>query len=124
MATNTSTRAAPAKKKGSLLILMLVTPVALLLLPTTLVLAPAMIPTIVARIVDPGPGRHLTINATGAIAALLLEIGLPAEGLRGIAVVSRAGGLVGHLLEERETHAGRAFWEMIERETPYEDPIG
>lgn len=73
---------------------------------------------------DRQAGRHLTINATGAIAALLLEIGLPAEGLRGIAVVSRAGGLVGHLIEERETHAGRAFWEMIERETPYEDPIG
>jgi len=71
---------------------------------------------------DRQAGRHLTINATGAIAALLLEIGLPAEALRGIAVVSRAGGLIGHLLEERETHSGRAFWEAIDRESPYEDP--
>jgi citrate synthase len=73
---------------------------------------------------DRQAGRHLTINATGAIAALLLEIGLPAESLRGIAVVSRAGGLIGHLLEERESHSGRAFWELIDRESSYEGPAG
>jgi citrate synthase len=71
---------------------------------------------------DRQAGRHLTINATGAIAALLLEIGLPVGAMRGIAVVSRAGGLVGHLLEERETRSGRFFWEMIDAESPYEDP--
>jgi citrate synthase len=71
---------------------------------------------------DRQAGRHLTINATGAIAALLLDIGLPAESLRGIAVVSRAGGLIGHLLEERETHSGRAFWEAIDQGSPYEAP--
>jgi citrate synthase len=71
---------------------------------------------------DRQAGRHLTINATGAIAALLLEIGLPAESLRGIAVVSRAGGLIGHLLEERETHSGRAFWEAIDQGSPYQAP--
>lgn len=71
---------------------------------------------------DRSAGRHLTINATGAIAALLLEIGLPAESLRGIAVVSRAGGLVGHLLEERATRSGRAIWQMVDGEIEYEDP--
>jgi citrate synthase len=71
---------------------------------------------------DRRAGRHLTINATGAIAALLLEIGLPAESLRGIAVVSRAGGLVGHLLEERATHSGRAIWELVDGAIAYEDP--
>ena len=73
---------------------------------------------------DRQAGRHLTINATGAIAALLLEIGLPAESLRGIAVVSRAGGLVGHLLEERETHSGRAIWEAIDQGIQYEAAEG
>ena len=53
----------PAKKRGgSLIVLLLVVPVALILLPTTLVLVPAMIPALVARVVDPGPGRHLTIT--------------------------------------------------------------
>ncbi len=52
----------PAGKKGRLLLICLVTPVALLLLPSTLVLIPAMVPTLVARVVDPDPGRHLTIT--------------------------------------------------------------
>jgi hypothetical protein len=71
-ATKAATPLTTKKRGGSLLILLLLTPVALLLLPTTLVLLPAMIPTAVARIVDPGPGRHLTItvgslNLAGAL---------------------------------------------------------
>jgi citrate synthase len=69
---------------------------------------------------DRQAGRHLTINATGAIAALLLEIGIPVEIMRGIAVVSRAGGLTGHIIEERETHSGRYLWNLAERSIPYE----
>ena len=71
---------------------------------------------------DRQAGRHLTINATGAIAALLLEIGLPVEIMRGIAVVSRAGGLTGHIVEERATHSGRQIWNMVEHAIPYEEP--
>lgn len=73
---------------------------------------------------DRQAGRHLTINATGAIAALLLEIGLPVEIIRGIAVVSRAGGLTGHIVEERQTHAGRYIWNLVEHSIPYEEPKG
>jgi citrate synthase len=69
---------------------------------------------------DRQAGRHLTINATGAIAALLLEIGLPVEIMRGIAVVSRAGGLTGHIVEERETRSGRHIWNLVEHSIPYE----
>jgi citrate synthase len=70
---------------------------------------------------DRQAGRHLTINATGAIAALLLEIGLPPEIMRAIAVVSRAGGLPGHILEEQETHSGRYIWNLVEHAIPYEE---
>lgn len=52
----------PAKRNGRWLLISLAMPVALLLLPSTLVLIPAMVPTLVARIVDPAPGRHLTIT--------------------------------------------------------------
>ena len=51
----------PAKKRNWLLI-SLAMPVALLLLPSTLVLLVAMVPTMVARVVDPAPGRQLTIT--------------------------------------------------------------
>ena len=56
--------AAPAapKKKGKWLYICLGMPVALMLLPSTIVLAVAMVPTLVARIVDPSPGRQLTIT--------------------------------------------------------------
>lgn len=73
-----------------------------------------------ARAVDEAYGRHITINATGAIAAVLGEIGFPHEVARGVAVVSRAAGLVGHILEERRGPAGRFIWELTEREVPYE----
>jgi len=74
-----------------------------------------------AREVDAARGRHVTINATGAIAALLGEIGIPREVMRGVAVVSRSAGLVGHLLEERQDPAARYLWERAEAEVQYKD---
>jgi citrate synthase len=71
--------------------------------------------------VDAALGRHITINATGAIGALLLEIGIPVSAMRAFSVVSRAGGLVGHLLEEQETHSGRAIWAAAKATVPYSE---
>ena len=76
----------------------------------------------VGRAVDAALGRHITINATGAIGALLLEIDVPVTAMRAFSVVSRAGGLVGHLLEEKETHSGRAIWTAARNTVPYADP--
>ena len=52
---------------------------------------------------DRQAGRHLTINATGALAALMLEIDIPVPAMRCLAVLSRAGGLAAHVMEESET---------------------
>ncbi len=76
-----------------------------------------------AREVDIAFGRHITINATGAIAALLLEIDIPVSAMRAYSVVSRSGGLVGHLLEEQGSRSGRAIWAAAKSAVPYsEDP--
>ena len=75
---------------------------------------------LLAADVDAACGRHLTINATGAVAALLGEIGVPQEVMRGIAVVSRSAGLVGHIREEQLDPAARFIWEMTEELVPYE----
>jgi citrate synthase len=73
--------------------------------------------------VDKTFGRHITINATGAIGALLLEIGVPVSAMRAYSIVSRAGGLVGHLLEEHESHSGRTIWAAAKAGIPYvEEP--
>lgn len=69
--------------------------------------------------IDEVYGRHITINATGAVAALLGEIGFPQEVMRGVAVVSRAAGLVGHILEEHREPAARHMWESLEEAVPY-----
>jgi citrate synthase len=74
---------------------------------------------LLAAEVDAAWGRHLTINATGAIAALLGEIGVPQEVMRGIAVVSRAAGLVGHIREEQLEPSARYMWDVVAEHVPY-----
>lgn len=69
--------------------------------------------------VDRFYGRHITINATGAIAALLSEIGIPVDVMRGFAVITRAAGLVGHIKEERENPAARALWDAATHAVDY-----
>jgi citrate synthase len=75
---------------------------------------------LLAKEVDAAWGRHLTINATGAVAALLGEIGIPREVARGIAVVSRAAGLVGHIREEQTDPSARHIWNVVSENIPYE----
>ena len=79
----------------------------------------ALLQRLAAAELDRAAGRHLTINATGAIAACLLEIGIPVSIMRGVAVVSRAGGLAGHIVEEMQTHAAREVWRLTEEGVPY-----
>lgn len=47
-------------------------------------------------------GRLLPLNVTGAIAALLLELGIPWQLHRGFALISRAAGLVAQVGEEQQ----------------------
>ncbi|HUQ04476.1 MAG TPA: citryl-CoA lyase [Kofleriaceae bacterium] len=71
--------------------------------------------------VDAGAGRAIPVNATGAIAALVLDAGLPAAILRGIALISRCAGLVAHIREEQESPAMRQLWEAADAAVPYEE---
>lgn len=76
------------------------------------------------RAVDTAWGKHITINATGAIAAALGDCGVPAAIMRGFALVSRCAGLVGHIREEQERPALRAIWEAAEQAVPYDGKAG
>ena len=74
------------------------------------------------KAVDTVYGRHLTINATGAIGALLLEVGIEPRIMRAIAVTSRAAGLTAHIAEEQKTRSGRRIWTLVENEFAYTGP--
>ena len=76
---------------------------------------------LLARAVDDAAGKHITLNATGAIAAVLADCGVPVEVLRGFAIIARAAGLVGHIHEEQRQPAMRTIWETAEQAIPYQD---
>ena len=60
--------------------------------------------------------KNLVLNATGAIGALACELGLDWRAVRGIGVMARAVGLVGHLLEESRQPMAEEVWFQIEEQ--------
>jgi citrate synthase len=71
---------------------------------------------------DRAKGKHITINATGAVAAMLADAGAPPEVLRGFALIARCAGLVGHIHEEQHVPAMRSMWAAAEAAVPYQKP--
>jgi citrate synthase len=63
-----------------------------------------------------GEEKKLVVNATGAIGALACELGLDWRAVRGIGVMARAVGLVGHILEEARQPIAEEVWFRIEEE--------
>jgi citrate synthase len=62
------------------------------------------------------PGQ-LPVNATGALGALCCELAIPWQLCRGLAVIGRSIGIVGHLAEELRNPIARTLWERTEAET-------
>jgi citrate synthase len=60
--------------------------------------------------------RNLPINATGAIGAVLSELGFSWRICRGVAIIGRAVGLVGHIAEEMRNPVAYEIYERAERE--------
>ena len=61
--------------------------------------------------------RGITLNATGAIGALACELGLDWKVVKGLGVMARAVGLVGHILEETRAPMAAEIWHRIEEES-------
>jgi len=105
----------PAKKKGTWLWICLVVPVAVALLPSTLVLLPAMVPTLVARVVDPAPGRHLTITvgSLNLAGALWFMHDLWSAGQSFAAITPTLGDMLGWLAALVGAGAGWAIYSLM-----------
>ena len=59
-------------------------------------------------------GKYVTINATGAIAAILADLKVPPAAMRGLSIVARAAGLVAHVVEESERPSARFIWQLVD----------
>ena len=77
---------------------------------------------ILAEEVDRAAGKHITINATGAIGAAFSDIGFAPDVMRGLAVVSRSGGLVAHIAEEKQSGSARLVEKLAKQNVRYRDP--
>jgi citrate synthase len=77
-----------------------------------------------SEVMDEIKGRHVTVNATGAVAAVLSDIGFPWSDIRGFALIARAAGLVGHLSEDHESPLGMDIWKLVEDGVPYTGTAG
>lgn len=64
-------------------------------------------------------GRPLVMNVSAALAVLLLEAGVPSAMMRGVVLVARCAGLVGHVLEESQAPVGDALWRGAEGAVDY-----
>ena len=64
-------------------------------------------------------GRDLRLNVSAAIPAVLLDVGFPAEALKGVPILARCAGLIGHLTEELSRPIGFALSYQATRELRY-----
>ena len=76
---------------------------------------------ILAEEIEKSRGKPLTLNVTGALGAVLNEVSFPVEVMRGVAAVSRAAGLIGHVYEEMENPIAPSVVDFINN-IEYRDP--
>ncbi len=68
-------------------------------------------------------GRRLPLNGAGVCGATLADLQLPLPVLRGVALLARTAGLLGHLAEEMRRPVGMDVYMTVDRNAVYE-PLG
>ncbi len=66
--------------------------------------------------------KTLSLNVSGAIAAVLLDSGYPLPALKGIPILARAAGLIAHLLEEQQRSIGFVLSHAAAAAISYDGP--
>jgi citrate synthase len=67
-------------------------------------------------------GRELPVNGAGVAGAALADLGFPPALLRGLALLARTAGLLGHLNEEMERPLGMALYRELDERAEYDPP--
>jgi citrate synthase len=69
-------------------------------------------------------GKPLTMNVSMPIAAVLLDLGFPADAVKAVPILARTAGLLAHLAEEGEQPVGFLMAAKAEEAIAYESPRG
>jgi citrate synthase len=67
-------------------------------------------------------GKPLVMNISSAIPCVLLDAGYPLLALRGVPILARTAGLIGHLLEEQTHPIGFAMSHAAASAISYDGP--
>lgn len=67
-------------------------------------------------------GRTLPPNGAGVCGAVLADIGVAPEVARGVALLARCAGLIGHLAEEQHDPVGGDIYRIVDGNTDYRPP--
>ena len=67
-------------------------------------------------------GRSLPLNGAGVCGAVLADIDLPLGVIRGVALLARCAGLLGHLAEEIVDPIGNDIYMNVDRNMDYRPP--
>ena len=69
-------------------------------------------------------GRNLPLNGAGTCGAVLADLGLPLPMLRGVVLLARCAGLLGHIAEEIRRPVANDIFHEVESHAVYVDPAG
>jgi citrate synthase len=67
-------------------------------------------------------GKTLPLNGAGVCGAVLADIDVPRSVIRGVALLARCAGLLGHLAEEVADPIGNDIYLSVDRNTDYQPP--
>lgn len=64
-------------------------------------------------------GRRLPVNGAGVCGAVLVDIGIPPALTRGVSLLARSAGVLGHLAEEMRRPIGQQLYAAVDRNIEY-----
>ena len=67
-------------------------------------------------------GKSLPLNGAGTCGAVLADLGIPLELLRGVVLLARCAGLLGHIAEEIRHPIANSIFAAVESHATYLDP--
>jgi citrate synthase len=67
-------------------------------------------------------GKTLPLNGAGVCGAVLADAGIPMGVMRGVALLARCAGLLGHLVEEQTDPIGIDVYMNVDRNIDYQPP--